>query len=193
VTSTTARTTRGRVAIAILIIVAVVSVFVVRLVDIQIVQADGLNATSLASRSDSTVIMGTRGDIVDANGVVLATSILRYAIEADPSAVDAFTRPATDGSGDEVTVSAEQAITELGTAMGLDPAVITAILTADPTSRYAMISKSVDVTTYNAVRALDIPGSTTRPINRARTRTAASRATWSVLSAPTDRPSRAPS
>ena len=89
-TSTTTRTTRGRVAIAVLLIVAVVSVFVVRLVDIQVVQAEGLNAASLASRSDSTVTLGTRGDILDANGVVLATSILRYAIEADPSAVDEF-------------------------------------------------------------------------------------------------------
>jgi cell division protein FtsI (penicillin-binding protein 3) len=157
VTSTT-RTTRGRVAIAVLVIVAVVSVFVVRLVDIQIVQADSLNAESLASRSDSTVTFGTRGDIVDANGVVLATSILRYAIEADPSAAagEPFDRPAADGSGD-VKVTREQAITELATAMNLDPAVITAILTADPTSRYAVISKSVDVATYNAVRALDIP------------------------------------
>ena len=155
-TSTTTRTTRGRVAIAVLLIVAVVSVFVVRLVDIQVVQAEGLNAASLASRSDSTVTLGTRGDIVDANGVVLATSILRYAIEADPSAVDEFERPAADGSG-EVTITADQAIAELATAMGLDPAAITAILTADPSSRYALISKSVDVATYNAIRALDIP------------------------------------
>ena len=153
----TTRTTRGRVAIAVLVIMAVVSVFVVRLVDIQVVQADSLNAQSLASRSDSTVTLGTRGDIVDANGVVLATSILRYAIEADPSAAASFKRPVADGSKTEVEVPKDQAVAELATAMKLDPAAITAILDADPTSRYALIAKSVDVSTYNAVRALDIP------------------------------------
>ena len=150
------RSLRARVSIAVLVIVALVGIFVVRLVDLQIVQAKDLNAASFSQRSDVVTTFGNRGSIVDANGVVLAGSVLRYTITASPRFAAPFSRTdATTRAKSEVSVA--EAATELATATGQPQADILSALTTDPTSDYAVVAKSIDVDSYNAVRALKIP------------------------------------
>jgi cell division protein FtsI (penicillin-binding protein 3) len=151
-----ARKTRRRLAIAILTILAIVSLFVVRLVDIQVVRAADLNDESLSKRSVAQVTYGSRGNIVDANGTVLADSVDRFDITASPLLVNAFDRVAKDGKS-KTTVSVTDAIAELSVATGVPVADITASLTEDPKSNFAYVAKSVTLEQLTAVRALKIP------------------------------------
>ena len=97
--------------LAVLLTVAIVSVFVVRLVDIQIVRADELNTASLNKRAIAQPIYAARGDIVDTHGVVLADSVIRYDVTASPKNANGFDRIGKDNKKESVSVF--QAITEI--------------------------------------------------------------------------------
>lgn len=151
------RSSRRRSLFAMVALLALVSVFVVRLVDIQIVRADELNAASLAARSTTEDILGARGSIVDASGKVLAQSVMRYDVVISPKNAKPFER---EVDGTESTVSVAQASAELGRALGMSgesvQAIITDSLKDDPESDYAYVKKMVDLATWQAVDALDI-------------------------------------
>lgn len=147
--------TRRRLALAILVTLAVVSVFVIRLVDIQVVRAADFNAESLDKRAIEEVIPAPRGQIVDANGKVLAESVTRYDITASPRNVEEFSR--TLEGGNEQTVSVLDAVTEIASLTGTQPAELLAAVTEDPTADWAMLVKGVDTETFRAIRELQIP------------------------------------
>jgi len=156
-----ARSTRSgkrRIAITVVLLFAIVALFVVRLVDIQVVRADTLSADSLGNRSVEQPIYGSRGDIVDANGVVLAGTVMRYNITLSPRNAAEFTR--TTAAGDQ-TVTVAQAAAEVGAITGQTGdailAIISSSLAADPASDYAIVTKAVDVSVFRAVDALEIP------------------------------------
>lgn len=111
--------TRRRLGIAILLTLAVVAVFVVRLVDIQVVRADDLNAQSLNKRAIEQSIPAPRGQIVDSHGVVLADSVTRYDITAAPANAETFKRTDADGVKRDVTVL--DAVTEISNLTGTNP------------------------------------------------------------------------
>lgn len=150
-----ARRTKRRLSIAVLAVLAVVSLFVVRLVDIQVVQAADLNEKSLSKRSVAQTTYGARGNIVDTNGHVLADSVDRFDITASPLLVDEFDRRLKDGT--KVSVSVTDAIAELSAATGAPVAEITKSLTEKPDSNFAYVAKLVTLEQLTAVRALGIP------------------------------------
>ncbi|MBM7472391.1 peptidoglycan D,D-transpeptidase FtsI family protein [Subtercola frigoramans] len=154
---TSIRSTRNRIAVAIIIITAVVAVLVVRLVDIQVVQADSLNKEAYNTLSMAQTIYSPRGDIVDANGTVLATTVIRYTVTASPVQVADFvpTDPAT--GKDLAPVTPVEAAAQIGAITGQTGDAVYALLTADKTSGYALIVKDLNLDQYNAIRALDIP------------------------------------
>jgi cell division protein FtsI (penicillin-binding protein 3) len=151
-----ARRNKRRVGIAVLVIFAVVAVFVVRLVDIQVVRASELNTESLSKRSVSQTTYGSRGNIVDSSGNVLADSVDRFDITASPLLVDEFERLEGDGET-RTTISINDAIDELAATTGAPVADITKALTEKPDSNFAYVAKSVTLETLTAVRALKIP------------------------------------
>ncbi|MEP6479041.1 MAG: penicillin-binding protein 2 [Rhodoglobus sp.] len=143
----TRRSHGRRLAISVLMVFTIVVVFVVRLVDIQLVQADELNAQSYDKRAQELITYGVRGDIVDTNGVVLADSVDRYDIEASPRiALSALNLPST-----------QKHIADIAAATGQDPTALMALLTKDPESDFLILAKGVTLEVYRAVRALDIP------------------------------------
>ncbi len=154
-TAAASRSTKRRAAVAVFAVVAVVAVFVVRLVTIQIVQADELNAASFDKFSAQTSTYGLRGDIVDDDGTVLATSVLRYDVTASPLSVAAFDRTAADGTTS--TVTPDQAAAEIAAVTGQTAEQVLAILTADPTSNFAYVIRNIDVDAFRAIRDLQIP------------------------------------
>lgn len=149
-----------RLSVAILLTIAIVAVFAVRLVDLQVVRAAELNEASLNKRAVATTTYGARGQIVDANGVVLADTVARYDITASPRSVsDTFSRKVTnaDGSTGTVTVTTAQALNEIAEITGADPQAMKVKLTENPESDYTVLVRSLDAEKYREVRALKIP------------------------------------
>lgn len=140
------------------VITLVVGVFIGRLVDIQVVRAADLNQEAAGNQTKTIEVDGTRGAIVDSNGVLLADSVMRYNMTMSPKNVKPFPRETDDG---EKIVSVEQAAGEIGAITGQTVEQILAIvsdsLAADPESDYATVVKAVDLDTYQKLDELDIP------------------------------------
>lgn len=152
---TKSATYRRRLAIALLLTFAIVAVFVIRLVDIQVVQASQLNKDSFNKRAIAVTSYAARGSIVDANGVVLAASVLRYDITASPRNVHGFDRTV---KGKKVHVTVLEAAGEIAAITGQDQNTVYQALTKDPKSDFAYVAKGVDTAKLRAVRKLSIPG-----------------------------------
>jgi len=156
--ATNTRSSRRRIAGTMVVLFAIIALFVVKLVDIQVVRADTLNAESLGNRSVEQPVYGSRGDILDTNGVVLAGTVMRYNITLSPRNAAEFDRTTAGG---EVTVTVAQAAAEVGALTGKTGdsilAIISAALAEDKNSDYAFVAKAVDVDVFRAVDKLEIP------------------------------------
>src|SRR5690606_12222507 len=108
-----------------------VAAFVVRLGDLQVVRADELNADSLDKRAVGITTYGMRGQIVDANGVVLADTVLRYDIQISPRLLfnqrdgqflDTYKKRVTNAEGktERVEVDTREAFAEFAEITGTD-------------------------------------------------------------------------
>ncbi|HEU5222954.1 MAG TPA: penicillin-binding protein 2 [Candidatus Lumbricidophila sp.] len=177
-----ARRRRFRYILSGVMLLAFVLVFVVRLVDVQVVRAPSLNETAEQIRSVTTTLYGARGDIVDSTGKVLATTVMRYDITLSPKQARATAAAATPGETPEPTAATAEPKTALSNATG-DPLapdanrlgealgipgqqvvdLINSSLAADPKSDFAYVKKQVDVPTYEKVRSLSIPWVYTAP------------------------------
>ncbi|BDZ50433.1 cell division protein FtsI [Frondihabitans sucicola] len=146
---------RRRATVAAIAIFALVAIFVVRLVDIQVVQAATLNADAVGKRSISTTIYGDRGKIVDTNGKVLAGTVLRYDITAVPKFAQAgYTT--TDAKGVKHTFTLQQAAQQIASATGVKVSTILSGLTGDKESLYVKLVSAVDVDAYDKITKLGI-------------------------------------
>ena len=147
-----------RATVVLAFVVFLVSVFVIRLIDIQVIEAAALTQQSVDKRSIPTTVYAKRGQITDKNGIVLADSVMRYNVTVSPKNAKDFLRQ-TDRS--EVTITPQQAAIEIGTLTGQEPEEILKIiadaLAENPKSDFAYIKKAVDVDTFRALNALEIP------------------------------------
>jgi cell division protein FtsI (penicillin-binding protein 3) len=147
-----------RTVLVMAVVVALVGLFIVRLVDIQVIRAAALTQDSVDKRSIPATLYSQRGDITDRNGTVLADSVMRYNVTVSPKNAKDFLRQ-TDRS--EVTVTPQQAAVEIGTLTGQKPEeilkTIADALAENPKSDFAYIKKAVDVDTFRALNALEIP------------------------------------
>ena len=133
-------------------IVALALVFGGRLVDLQIVQAEAINAKSYANRAVSRVLPSLRGDITDGTGAILAHTVFKYDINAAPNIVAPFNR---EVNGQEVLISVEQAATEIAALVGqTQPEVLAKLI---GTTNYSQVAKAVDASVYRQLKELDIP------------------------------------
>jgi cell division protein FtsI (penicillin-binding protein 3) len=138
-----ARRARWRPAFVLLTVLLLAGVFLVRLTDVQVVQADALRTASKDRRSITTVLPGPRGDIVDANGTVLATTVTRYTVTAVPWIAAKGGHVARDAA-------------HVATALGVDEATVQKALTTDPKSSYALLAKQVSFSALQRVKALKL-------------------------------------
>ncbi|MRG61516.1 penicillin-binding protein 2 [Agromyces sp. CFH 90414] len=154
-----------RVIAAGAVLVAVVGVFVTRLVDIQVVRAAEYNAAADDVRSRSVTVFGSRGDIVDANGAVLADTVMRYDITISPKQArsapfDREADPDDPSKTQTVKVPVEQAAAEIAAVLGMTAeqvlGVIDGALAENADSDFAYLAKQVDTATYEKVVDLDI-------------------------------------
>ena len=133
-------------------VVLVAIIFGVRLVDLQIIEADAINAKSYANRAVSRVLPSLRGQIVDDAGNVLARTDFKYDINAAPDIVASFNRKI---NGQETLVTKEQAAAELAALTGQTQADV--LLKISGTGKYSQVAKAVDASVYRQIKKLDIP------------------------------------
>lgn len=159
------RQTRFRRVIALALVVAASLVFVVRLADVQLVSAAALNDEAKDKRAVPVVIPSLRGDVVDRNGVVLATTDARYDVQLSPKNTKVnggiFPRPDPKGGVGTVKVSAKEAFAEIAAITGQKASEIQKIvddaLKINKKSDFAYVKRSVDLTVLNKLKALNIP------------------------------------
>ena len=132
--------------------VILVVVFAIRLIDFQIVRAEAISEYSYENRAVTRTIPAIRGDIIDANGTVLATTVYRYDINAAPSMVRPVERVI---GGVSQVISVESVATDLARILQEDIAILLPKLTG--TSNYVNLKKRVDADTHRQVVELGVP------------------------------------
>jgi cell division protein FtsI (penicillin-binding protein 3) len=137
------RRARWRPAFVLLTVLLLAGVFLVRLTDVQVVHAQSLQEASKDRRSITTTLPGPRGDIVDAHGTVLATTVTRYQITAVPWIAVKSGHLTRDAA-------------RVAAALGLDAGAVRSALIADPKSSYALLAKQVSFSALQKVKALDL-------------------------------------
>ncbi|MGK0722904.1 peptidoglycan D,D-transpeptidase FtsI family protein [Leucobacter sp. W1478] len=155
----------GRRFLAMLLVIVGAGVFTVRLVELQVVSAAGLTAEAADKRAVPVVIPSLRGDIVDRNGEILASTDERYDAQLSPKNArlngGKFYRVADENGYATVSVTAEEAFAEIGEVTGQTAEEIAAIvddaLAKDPKSDFAYLKRSIDLTTLNKLKGLQIP------------------------------------
>lgn len=139
---------------AILIVaIFVFSIFGAQLLRVQALDAGAVQEAALQKRLTRVTLPALRGQILDANGALLATSIEQRTVTVDQTAVPEYIRR-VDGVRVKVGV--------VGAAQALAPLLGT---TADElvpqlmgTSRYRIIAKDVTPLAWRDIAALGIPG-----------------------------------
>ncbi|WP_405681726.1 peptidoglycan D,D-transpeptidase FtsI family protein [Streptomyces sp. NBC_01238] len=122
----------------------VMLVFVVRLLQVQAVDANAYAAKAKENRYLSYTISAERGEITDRSGIALATSVDAYDITADPSMFTPEFSKAPDAP--------RQAAALLAPILGADTAELTAKLSKE--GRYTVLARRQTPQVWNQIRDL---------------------------------------
>ncbi|WP_345124715.1 penicillin-binding protein 2, partial [Streptomyces chiangmaiensis] len=136
---------RPRLRMVGLALTLVLLVFVVRLLQVQAVDASAYAAKADQNRYVGRTLAAVRGEITDRNGVELATSVDAYDITADPTL---FTPKAT-GTPD----APEQAAALLAPIIGRDTTAVTKKLRT-PHTRYVLLAHRRTPQVWNQIKDL---------------------------------------
>ncbi|GAA1969689.1 penicillin-binding protein 2 [Isoptericola halotolerans] len=141
----------------IVLVAILLTVFVGRLVQVQVVQGPALASTAQQARLATQVTPAHRGDILDRDGTVLATSVDRYTIIADQDAIQDFRANGRhDADGQPVQDGALGIAQLLGPVLGETEATLAARLNGE--SRYVKLKQGVVPEVQRAVAELDLRG-----------------------------------
>jgi len=123
-----------------------------RLIQYQVFEAPAINALSFDKRSVHHTVPAIRGDIIDANGVVLATTVIRYDVNAAPDIVKPITRVV---DGQTITRLPSDVAAELSPILEMPATDILTKITG--ITKYSNIKKKVSATVWREIEKLDIP------------------------------------
>ncbi|MEN9731552.1 MAG: hypothetical protein RL488_862 [Actinomycetota bacterium] len=126
--------------------------FVFRLFTYQVLDAAAINKVSKENRSVTRTIKALRGDIIDANGNVLAHSVYTYDINAAPKNVGPVNAVR---NGQEVTLSVDQQAAEVARILNLTKEEVLAKISGNGV--YSNIAKGVSAAQYRSLQNLDLP------------------------------------
>lgn len=155
------RATRGprrRTVVALAVILTVLSAFVVRLVDIQVVSATEHVEKSLdvGKLGGTETLYGNRGSVVDSSGTVLASSVQIYDAQLSPSLIMKL----EDDEENPPETSWNEAADKIAAITGQDADEIrdgvAANLKKDPQSQYYQLKKGLSTEKYLELRDLGL-------------------------------------
>ncbi|MBN9177047.1 MAG: penicillin-binding protein 2 [Microbacterium sp.] len=168
-TTRATRSPRRRTVVALAVVLGILAAFVVRLVDIQVVNAnDHISEAESLATGKSQTLYGARGQIVDADGTVLATSTTLYDVQIDPAlAVQGIDKEDADGNPIEgpdgknektpwPELAARIAAVTGQTADDVQ-GIVSDALAKDASSQYATIKRYVSTEEYRALADLKLP------------------------------------
>ncbi len=159
-TTRSTRSPRRRTVVALAVVLAVLGSFFVRLVDIQVVNANEHVSDSMENAlGASRTLYGTRGSIVDDSGQTLAGSILLYDCQLSPLLI---TQIDADIANDKSKATPWSEIShKIATITGSTPDAVQAIvsnaLAQDASSQYAKLGTGMPTEQYRALAELDVP------------------------------------
>jgi len=136
---------KRRIRFATSIFLIVMSLYMARLVELQIVRGPELAASAQNSRLQTLPLPALRGNLTDANGTLIATTVMARNVTVDPTLI-------TDPAGTAAALSP---------SLGIPVETIVAALTVD--SRFSYVAKRITPETWKAVAALGIPGVFSEP------------------------------
>jgi len=154
-----------RLRMGLVIMLSLLLVIAGKVIVVQGFDRPGRAAAADEMRMQSSVLGAVRGPILDAEGVVLAESIIRYDIVGSPevnTAAPTFARRAPDGTIEEVERDA--GLRELAQALDLPELDIQTVMTGE--GRFADLARSVSPAVEESIADLRIPGVTSRPLHR---------------------------
>ncbi|MFG3493659.1 peptidoglycan D,D-transpeptidase FtsI family protein [Streptomyces sp. NPDC047928] len=137
---------RPRLRLVSLGLTLVMLAFVVRLLQVQAVDASAYAAKAEKNRYLSHKLAAERGEITDRSGIALAASVDAYDITADPQM---FT-PAES----KVPDAPEQAAALLAPILGKDPATLVEQLKSPPSPRYTVLARKQTPQVWNQIKDL---------------------------------------
>jgi len=140
-----------RVAITSGAILVVFGIYAGRLVELQAIDADALAATALEQRLIDHALPALRGDIIDRDGALLATTDPRVTITADQTLVAGYV-----DRDDKRKAGPRALAARLAPVIGADVAVIAATLTGD--ARYTVVARDITPEVWRQVAALRLQG-----------------------------------
>lgn len=152
----THRTHRRRTVVALGVVLIILAGFIIRLVDIQVVNANEHVANSQDfGLAGSQPLHGERGSIVDASGIPLAESTVQYDCQLDPLlASDVEIAEKIGVTWDD----AAQAMAEVTGQSGDEVrAIVADALDDDPASRFAYLDKGLTTAQYRDLAAIGVP------------------------------------
>lgn len=139
----------------------VASLFVLSVFGAQLVRIQGFDAHAVAEeaqskRAGTQIIPAMRGQILAADGTVLAASAVREVVVVDQQAVCTYGTRMNTCSSATSAQAVQEAATKLAPLLGTTVAELVPQLTG--TNRYVILSRDVTPVTWNAISDLGIPG-----------------------------------
>ncbi|MEZ2388731.1 peptidoglycan D,D-transpeptidase FtsI family protein [bacterium RCC_150] len=125
---------------------------------VQGLDVGGMAEAAYNNRLTSTTLPAERGKILDANGTVLASSVIRYNIVVDQTvntSTDEFQRYNQQTENID-TISRAQGISELAGTLEMDANQVTTAVTG--TKKYNVVAKEVKPEVEDQISKLHIPG-----------------------------------
>lgn len=142
---------RGRVLALAVTFALLLVLFAGRLVYVQILKGPEIAEQARSARMASYAVLGARGEITDADGVVLATSVERYTIAVNQAKMAQYRARGSDGLDGEAGVAAR-----LAPLLGVNAAELGAQLVGE--RPFVYVAKNVVPDVAREIRALRIDG-----------------------------------
>lgn len=155
-----------RLRLGLAFLLALLMIITGKLFFVQGLDVGGLAEAAVSQRTVVQTLAATRGEILDANGKVLAQSIIRYDITASPknnTAADNFKRR-NDATNKLEDVSRDQGIQELAKVLGLDEVEVRKAVTGD--GDFSYVAKGVTPSVESKVMDLGLPGIYAQPTSQ---------------------------
>jgi cell division protein FtsI (penicillin-binding protein 3) len=146
------RETDRRYTFFVVALLLVIAAFVGRLVYVQVIDAERLNSISTQARETTRTIPAVRGNIVDSDGRILATTVVSWDVNVDPKIVGPVV---LTFDGKKTAFTKEQIAEKLSGILKVPTEVLIEKMTG--TSRYANLKKSVSAATYTKLIELNLP------------------------------------